>query len=215
MIPDEPRWRTVEVLVGEGEEGYGTGYRISAGLVLTCRHVLAASGTVTVRLATPDESVSVAAERVWTAEGAEVDLALLRVADGSLPAVAPAVLADVDPWSTGRARFVSWGFPASHDRESELGGVRDVDQVDGDVLLGANVKTGLLDLHRDDAPQRAGRRYRGLSGGPVLVGGKLVGVVRWAEPDGPLTASRVFSAAGPHRPRIAASSSSPGRAGSG
>ncbi|WP_338743028.1 trypsin-like peptidase domain-containing protein [Actinomadura luteofluorescens] len=203
MIPDEPRWRTVEVLVGDGEEGYGTGYRISAGLVLTCRHVLAASGAVTVRLATPDESVSVAAERVWTAEGAEVDLALLRVADGSLPAVAPAVLADVDPWSTGRARFVSWGFPASHDRESELGGVRDVDQVDGDVLLGANVKTGLLDLHRDDAPQRAGRRYRGLSGGPVLVGGKLVGVVRWAEPDGPLTASRVFSAAGPHRPRIA------------
>ena len=203
MIPDEPRWRTVEVLVGEGEEGYGTGYRISAGLVLTCRHVLAASGAVTVRLVTPDESVSVAAERVWTAEGAEVDLALLRVMDGSLPAVAPAVLADVDPWSTGRARFVSWGFPASHDRESELGGVRDVDQVDGDVLLGANVKTGLLDLHRDDAPQRAGRRYKGLSGGPVLVGGKLVGVVRWAEPDGPLTASRVFSAAGPHRPRIA------------
>ncbi|MEU4825207.1 trypsin-like peptidase domain-containing protein [Actinomadura sp. NPDC023710] len=203
MIPDEPRWRTVEVLVGEGEEGYGTGYRISAGLVLTCRHVLAASGAVTVRLVTPDESVSVAAERVWTAEGAEVDLALLRVADGSLPAVAPAVLADVDPWSTGRARFVSWGFPASHDRESELGGVRDVDQVDGDVLLGANVKTGLLDLHRDDAPQRAGRRYKGLSGGPVLVGGKLVGVVRWAEPDGPLTASRVLSAAGPHRPRIA------------
>lgn len=203
MIPDEPRWRTVEVLVGEGEDGYGTGYRISAGLVLTCRHVVAASGPVTVRLATPDESVTVAAERVWTAEGAEVDLALLRVADGPLPAVAPAVLADVDPWSTGRARFASWGFPASHDREGELGGVRDVDQVDGDVLLGANVKTGLLDLHRDDAPQRAGRRYRGLSGGPVLVGGTLVGVVRWAEPDGPLTASRVFSAAGPHRPRIA------------
>ncbi|WP_345176154.1 trypsin-like peptidase domain-containing protein [Actinomadura verrucosospora] len=203
MIPDEPRWRTVEVLVGEGEEGYGTGYRISSGLVLTCRHVVAAPGPVAVRLATPDESVSVAAERIWTAEGAEVDLALLRVADGSLPAVAPAVLADVDPWSTGRARFVSWGFPASHDRESELGGVRDVDQVDGDVLLGANVKTGLLDLHRDDAPLRAGRRYRGLSGGPVLVGGKLVGVVRWAEPDGPLTASRVFSAAGPHRPRTA------------
>ncbi|SNS55057.1 trypsin-like peptidase domain-containing protein [Actinomadura mexicana] len=203
MIPDEPRWRTVEVLVEEGEQGYGTGYRISAGLVLTCRHVLAASGAVTVRLVTPDESVSVAAERVWTAEGPEVDLALLRVADGSLPPVAPAVLADVDPWSTGRARFVSWGFPASHDRESEFGGVRDVDQVDGDVLLGANVKTGLLDLHRDDAPQRAGRRYRGLSGGPVLVGGKLVGVVRRAEPDGPLTASRVFSAAGPHRPRIA------------
>ncbi|NDU73621.1 hypothetical protein GWI34_13360 [Actinomadura sp. DSM 109109] len=203
MIPDEPRWRTVEVLVEEGEEGYGTGYRISTSLVLTCRHVLAAAGTVTVRLATPDESVSVAAERVWTAEGAEVDLALLRVADGSLPAVAPAVLADVDPWSTGRARFVSWGFPSSHDREGELGHVRDVDQVDGDLLLGANVKTGLLDLHRDDAPLRAGRRYRGLSGGPVLVAGKLVGVVRWAESDGPLTACRVLSAAGPHRPRIA------------
>lgn len=203
MIPDEPRWRTVEVLVGNGREGYGTGYRISAGLVLTCRHVLAASDAVTVRLVTPDKSISVVAERVWTAEGAEVDLAMLRVPDGSLPAVPPAVLADVDPWSSGRARFVSWGFPASHNRESEFGDVRDSDQIDGELPLGANVKTGLLDLHRDGAPMRAGQRYRGLSGGPVLVDGQLVGVVRWAEPDGPLTASRVFSAAGPHRPRVA------------
>ncbi|WP_242889944.1 trypsin-like peptidase domain-containing protein [Actinomadura litoris] len=203
MTPDEPRWRTVEVLVEDGAKGFGTGYRVSDRLVLTCRHVVDTPGTATVRLATPDGSVAVAADRVWTAEGAEVDLALLRVPSGALPRVAPAVLADVDPWSTGRATFSSWGFPASHEREGALGPVRDVDQVDGEVLLGANVKTGLLDLHRHDAPQRAGTAYQGLSGGPVLVGGRLVGVVRWAEADGPLTAARVFSAAGPHRPRIA------------
>ncbi|WP_242911433.1 trypsin-like peptidase domain-containing protein [Actinomadura terrae] len=203
MTPDEPRWRTVEVLVEDGAKGFGTGYRVSDRLMLTCRHVVDAPGAATVRLATPDGSLAVAADRIWTAEGAEVDLALLRVPAGALPAVAPAVLADVDPWGTGRATFSCWGFPASHERTGALGAVRDVDQVDGEVLLGANVKTGLLDLHRHDAPQRAGMSYKGLSGGPVLVGGKLVGVVRWAEADGPLTASRVFSAAGPHRPRIA------------
>jgi hypothetical protein len=195
--------RTVEVLVEDGEAGYGTGFRISDQLVLTCRHVLRNPGRTEVRVFSGGTSSTLTAERVWVSAGTEVDLALLRIPSGQAPAVPAVPLGELDPAGIGRVRFQAWGFPKSHMRDGPAGSVRDRDQIEGEIPLGANPKTGILDLYRTDTPGRAGDRYKGASGGPVFVDDRLVGVLRWSDVDGPLMATRVSVAAGAPFARLA------------
>lgn len=194
MTTDGTRERTVEVLIDDGATNYGTGYRISASLVLTCRHVVKGLGEPSIRLITESEDLTVPAERVWTAQGDKVDLALLAVPPSSpLPPVPPAELGGISYPADGRVSFRSWAFPRSH----RSGEIRDIEQIDGVITLGSHLRTGRLDLHRFGAPQRTEKQNMGASGAPILVNGLLAGVVVWVESDGRLLGLRTSTVAGP------------------
>ncbi|MCF6524258.1 trypsin-like peptidase domain-containing protein, partial [Streptomyces sp. JJ36] len=184
--------RVAEVVVGGGR-AYGTGYRISARLVLTAGHLLDAAGARSgagpvceVRLGGRPEPLT--AEPVWRADGP--DLALLRLAAEDAAAagtVRPAVLGELPAGVTGSVPFAAIGFPAYAQRsgDARLRGLerRDSRRIDGAIQLGSNLKSGLLDLSVTSAPpvERSGNGpdpWSGMSGAALFVedGAVLVGV---------------------------------------
>jgi len=147
----------------------GAGYRISKDLVLTAAHVAAGPGTVEL-LGT---ATRLPYRRVWHSD--ELDIALLRLDDTSdLPSLSPArwgLLCSAEPCIPVEAH----GFPDFLFMRD--GKPRDYEQVDGHV----NPLSGIRrhELHVNVDSELWGTRkdpWRGMSGGPVLCHGLLIGV---------------------------------------
>ncbi|HWM36784.1 MAG TPA: trypsin-like peptidase domain-containing protein, partial [Streptomyces sp.] len=151
--------RVAEVIVRRGKTvQYGTGYRISTRLVLTVAHLLREGGNLSCTVLLGGRGAELPATPVW--RGAGKDLALLRLdaaADaGPVPSPVPPVVLGSLSDGVGTVPFTGIGFPAFAQRPSsaEVDGLerRDSRQVDGFVLLGSNMKSGLLDLTFTTAP---------------------------------------------------------------
>lgn len=188
--PEPEPQRCVEVMAyrADGKLDYGSGYRVTSGLVLTAEHVLRAAERVEVRFSGMRMDVEIA-ER-----DPDRDLALLRLPGGVLAGLLPLtpVRLGVLPEDSGQVEFCLIGFPVHGSRPAEDGRVlRDDRQVNGTLQLGSGTKSGLLALSVTSAPPpepSAGTRdadpWTGTSGAAVFArpGGELVGVVRLRAP---------------------------------
>jgi hypothetical protein len=200
--------QVVEVLVQREEHGaYGSGYQIGPHLVLTARHVTDGPGTIRVRFGCrPDPTVKIPARVVWRGAATDVALLWLDWPDEAppWPVVVPA-FGHLPAMSARRVAFTTVGFPLHKERERPGGGgLRDSDQVDGEIPTAANAKTALLDLHRDGRPLTLGPTWQGISGAAVFARGLLVGTVVQAEAsDTPLIAEPLAVPVGKLRPAVA------------
>jgi tetratricopeptide (TPR) repeat protein len=161
---------------------WASGYRVSATLILTARHVVTAEGTVaqacTVRPLGSSEFVP--ATVAWLS--ASLDLAVLSVAPDALPAIHAG---SAPRWGRleGRqsvsCRFT--GFPIAHRRTGEGGRqVRDPEPVEGTLKLATAAKREVVDIAiAGSVPNAAtdGSLWQGMSGAAVLCGPWLVGVI--------------------------------------
>ncbi|WNF29575.1 trypsin-like peptidase domain-containing protein [Streptomyces sp. C11-1] len=194
--------RLAEIIVRTGSgRRRGSGYRISAGVVLTAAHVVADATEVVVRCdADRPGEWSVPAAVAW-ADGSS-DLAVLNLTS---PAALP-VDADIAPARFGRIAddrhgvFVvhAAGFPLWKRRRRPDGTYfRELHQADGTVAALSNLRTGTLEMTVAPAgadPDPDVSPWAGMSGAAVWAGSRIVGVVaehhRW-EGTGRLTAVRL------------------------
>ncbi len=176
------------VTTGDGPTSRGSGYLVASGWMLTAAHVVDDVTGVGVWLGSPAElrevdGYAVDPARVHTIPG--VDLALLPIPDGATPAgfVRPLLgaLNRVDAVGVGA---VAVGFPRFKLREDPSRPevmLREVQYATGRIVGGSNVRTGTLALHTTDAPaphpDPDRSPWEGMSGAPVFVSGRLVGVV--------------------------------------
>jgi hypothetical protein len=179
--------QVVEVLVSGTAVGYGTGYYLGAGLVLTARHVVERDERVHVRFGTRPAGDLLPAAVAWRGPG-QVDLAFLQLeqadaADGGDAALEWGYLAARNP-ASGAVPFTVIGFPRSRAGSLSDGlPFRDTLPVTGTMQLGGFHKSGQLDLvvTSTDLSQLD---WRGMSGAAVFVHDFLVGVVVRAAPSG-------------------------------
>jgi hypothetical protein len=180
--------QVVEILVAGTALGYGTGYHLGAGLVLTARHVVEHTKRVQVRFGTRTDGDAVPAVVAWRGPG-QVDLAFLQLeqadaADGGDTAPEWGYLAAGNP-ASGGVPFTAVGFPRSRAGSLSDGHpFRDTLSVAGTVRLGGFHKTGQLDLVVTSTDLSRQLDWRGMSGAAVFVHDFLVGVVVRAAPDG-------------------------------
>ncbi|MEV0120503.1 trypsin-like peptidase domain-containing protein [Streptomyces sp. NPDC050703] len=175
----EPGW-AAEIIVTPhgGGTRRGSGYLVRDGLVLTAEHVVHGAARVEVRFdADRPRERTHRAETVWSRAG--IDAALLSVPqekpDGAIPVgrvgERDAVL-----------RCSTLGFPRFKlraDRGSNTA-YRDIRHAEGSAPVLSNRREGTLELHvqppeRDPDPHRS--PWEGMSGAPVLSGGRLIGIV--------------------------------------
>jgi tetratricopeptide (TPR) repeat protein len=161
---------------------WASGYRVSGNLILTARHVVAAEGTLAQAYAVRPlgSSEFVPATVAWLS--AALDLAVLSVAPGALPAIHAG---SAPRWGRleGRqsvsCRFT--GFPVAHRRTGECGRqVRDPEPVEGTLKLATAAKREVVDIAiAGSVPNAAtaGSLWQGMSGAAVLCGPWLVGVI--------------------------------------
>ncbi|MFJ8864088.1 hypothetical protein ACIRD8_37560 [Streptomyces sp. NPDC102451] len=180
------RNRVAQVVVRHGDEiEYGSGYRISTRLILTVAHLFTAPDRACTVMLGYDKS-ELPVTLIWRARSTSQDLALLRL--DAVPAglgAASGVAIGRLPDGMGSVPFVGVGFPALATRpeSARYQGFdrRDSKQVHGQVQLGSNMKSGLLDLTIMSAPppERADGKdpWKGISG-TALFGpdGHLIGV---------------------------------------
>jgi WD40 repeat protein len=190
----DPYARLVEVVVDRGEGftprwEHGTGCVVAGRTVLTAAHVV--SGAVTVRVRLVDKSERPATldaafagdGRPWQKDGSVgPDLALLTIDDETID-LPPLGLAKIDHDQPGPLRDVrTVGFPWFAERITS-GEVRVAADVYGDVALASGATTGLPVLQVEHPPSdrdEAGggkSAWSGISGAPVLVANRLLGVV--------------------------------------
>ncbi|MGW6526782.1 tetratricopeptide repeat protein [Streptomyces venezuelae] len=166
----------------------GTGYLVADRIVLTALHnVLGATGRVEVRRLAPGAGADrwATAELLWPerAQDPEVDVALIRVADGAWT-----VPDGMDPVRWGRIDAavveerlgcLAVGFPRSEVRD----GVRDTKEIRGHVESLTGLKSGgeriTVYVDRVAAPSKPDgkSRWSGTSGAALFARGRLVGVV--------------------------------------
>ncbi|WP_344521932.1 trypsin-like peptidase domain-containing protein, partial [Streptomyces rectiviolaceus] len=173
--------RAAEIIVtpGHGEKRRGSGYLVRDGLVLTAEHVVRDAARVEVRFDAdrPGERTH-RAEVVWSHAG--VDGALLSVPQEK--AEGPVALGRVAE-RDAVLRCTTLGFPRFKLRADTGGGAtayRDTRHAEGSAPVLSNRREGTLELHvpppdRDPEPQRS--PWEGMSGAPVLSGGRLIGIV--------------------------------------
>ncbi|ADP78940.1 trypsin-like peptidase domain-containing protein [Pseudofrankia inefficax] len=184
--------RVVEVIADRGAEmspryRYGSGCVVAGGWVLTAAHVVAAALGVVVR--TSDKVVRAAAldpRFIGDVDGPGPDLALVSVVGLDLP---PMGLAKVDrdsPTGDPVERCHAIGYPAFMERAGPDGvPVRDTVDAFGHIPALSLLAGGLLSLQvsstpRPLPPERVAvgeSEWSGMSGGPVVAEGFLVGVV--------------------------------------
>ncbi|HYB86690.1 MAG TPA: trypsin-like peptidase domain-containing protein [Streptosporangiaceae bacterium] len=204
-------WRVAQIAVerGQREEGSrGSGYLIAPGRVLTAAHVVAGASAVRVRLDVgQDAQIDVRAENWWVdpAGHEATDLAVITIPE-TATARRTVEVAQFGRISDGMAvlaveafgfpRFKLRADPANADRRVV---VRDFEQVTGHAPVAANRRQGTLAVYLDDPPPRQPAQgeaspWEGMSGGPVLAAGRIVGVVAEHHPSegtGRLTARRI------------------------
>ncbi|GAA1894723.1 hypothetical protein GCM10009837_15900 [Streptomyces durmitorensis] len=173
--------RAAEIIVtpGRGEKRRGSGYLVRDGLVLTAEHVVHDAARVEVRFDAdrPGERTH-RADVVWS--HAEVDGALLSVPQEKVDG--PVLLGRVGE-RDAVLRCTTLGFPRFKLRADTGGGAlayRDTRHAEGSVPVLSNRREGTLELHvpppeYDPDPLRS--PWEGMSGAPVLSGGRLIGIV--------------------------------------
>ncbi|MFE1880247.1 trypsin-like peptidase domain-containing protein [Streptomyces diastatochromogenes] len=192
--------RVAEIIVSlpDGGGRRGTGYRVSADLILTAAHVVDSGVRIRARFqADRPEEWSAEATVTWRHRG--IDIAIL-----SIGAATPGE--DVTPVFLGRIdeldavlTCTTLGFPRFKLRADEAGSrFRDAEHVRATCAVLSNRREGTLDLTvaspPPDDPDLQGSPWEGMSGAPVFSNGRLIGVVsRHHRGDGPgrLAASRV------------------------
>ena len=197
--------RVAEVLVATPDRPgrRGSGYRLTAAVVLTAAHVVRNAASVRVRFDadTADEWVA-EVTNVWTEPAGDVALLTIQPpAAAELPPVRFGRVGDRD----AMVRFSALGFPLFKLRDDEPGPAgedfpsqyRDSMHAVGMAAALSNRKEGTLELtvpppERDPDPKRS--PWEGMSGAAVFAAGRIVGLVsRHYRTDGlnRLTAVRV------------------------
>jgi WD40 repeat protein len=163
----------IDIVQGERSLGHGTGCLVTPDLVLTAMHVVAdrkaaglspAPGVIVLTFPTHRTEAAIVEGR-WDQTS---DWTLLRCASPP-PGVHPVPLADSvadgDEWET-------FGFPDANSRDgmAQLGTV--------DNAAGTFEGVAAHQLFSRQAAAGVGAPVKGLSGGPVIVGGALAGVFR-------------------------------------
>lgn len=184
----------------DGTGRRGTGYRVSAGLILTAGHVVAGGARTRVRFqADRPEEWTAEATVTWRHEGIDIAILAMDAADDKAAEAVPLIsygrIGDLDAVLT----CTTLGFPRFKLRTDDAGSrFRDVEHVQATCAVLSNRREGTLDLAvaspPPDDPDPQHSPWEGMSGAPVFTGGRLVGVVaRHHRSDGPgrLAASRV------------------------
>lgn len=163
----------IDIMQGDRSAGHGTGCLVAPDLVLTAMHVVAnrqasppalLAGTIVLTFPTHQCEATVVEGR-WDPRS---DWALLRCATPP-PGVRPVPLADSvsdgEEWET-------FGFPEANSRDglAQLGTVENAN--------GTFETVAAYQLFSRQAAAGVGAPVKGLSGGPVIVDGALVGVFR-------------------------------------
>jgi len=163
----------IDIVQGERSAGHGTGCLVAPDLVLTAMHVVAnrqasppslLAGTIVLTFPTHRCEATVVEGR-WDPRS---DWALLRCVTPP-PGVRPVPLADSvsdgEEWET-------FGFPEANSRDglAQLGTVENAN--------GTFESVAAYQLFSRQAAAGVGAPVKGLSGGPVIVDGALVGVFR-------------------------------------
>jgi WD40 repeat protein len=190
----DPFARLVEVVVDRGEGAtprweYGTGCIVAGSTVLTAAHVVADAVAVSVRFVDKSNrpatlnAALVGDGRRWQNDGSVgPDLALLTIADETID-LPPLGLACIDFDQPGPLRDVrTVGFPWFAERISS-GEVRVAADLYGGVALASGATTGLPVLQVEHPPpdrdEAGGEKsaWSGISGAPVMMANRLLGVV--------------------------------------
>jgi hypothetical protein len=186
---DPERVVQIRCVKPNGYVGFGTGYLIAPGLVLTAGHVLgdaagAWSGAATVRR--PDREQRPSAARViWFRYDDVVDAALLQVDGPHGPVSAAPELADVWPpqrWGTAATvgpelPVEAFGFPRMQAQSAD----RFEEHLVGRVHAGTGVSARRYEILSTDplpAPDASARQWPGMSGAALFSGELLIGVIR-------------------------------------
>jgi WD40 repeat protein len=187
--------RVVEVIVDRGEKvterhSYGSGCIVNGRTVLTAAHVVAGAVSVHVRgldkevLSASIDQAFVGDPGEWRGDAAaQPDLALVTIDDERVdfPRMGYAQV-DRDHRSGVVERVRAVGYPwFAHRKVSKT--VRVPVDVRGQILLLSHAVEGLLSVQVTVRPRAPGAnsapasQWSGMSGAPVLVAGRLVGVV--------------------------------------
>jgi hypothetical protein len=183
--------RLVEVIADRGQAtakryGYGSGCIVRGRTVLTAAHVVAGARRIQVR--DPDKKLYLATvdpRFVGDAKGPGPDLALLEIDDPAVD-LAPMGLArvDRDAPTDEPVRCRAIGYPWFAETPSPAA-VRDTVDAVGIVPVLSKLAAGLLSVQVSISPRPlpaedkrlADSEWSGMSGGPVVAAGRLLGVV--------------------------------------
>ena len=181
--------RLVEVIADQGESRYryGSGCIVRGRTVLTAAHVVAGAQRIQVR--DPDKTMySATMDRrfVGDADGPGPDLALVEIDDAAVD-LPPMELARVDrdgPTDEPVERCHAIGYPWFAETPSPAA-VRDTVDAIGVVPVLSKLAAGLLSVQVSISPRPLPPKqvrleeseWSGMSGGPVVAAGQLLGVV--------------------------------------
>jgi WD40 repeat protein len=186
--------RLVEVVADRGE-GQTPRYRCGSGCLVAGRTVLTAAhvvvGAVGVMVRGPDKVAHLAMTDplfIGDADGPGPDLALIEVIDGgvAVPAMGLAAVERYSPAGDPVERCHVIGYPAFMEREATDGGrFRETVDAVGHVPVLSGLAGGLLSVQVSSAPEPlppaqvtlGDSPWSGMSGGPVVADGLLLGVV--------------------------------------
>lgn len=204
-------WRVVQLVVERGagrEAACGSGFLTARGRVLTAAHVLEGASAIQVRLDVGQETeINLPAISWWADPAAHEasDLAVVMIPeDATAPRTVERALFGRIGDEAAVLNVAAFGFPLFKARSSlpESGQVkvfRDFEQATGHAPAAANRRQGTLAFYLDDpppgqTPDEKPSPWEGMSGGPVLVGDRIVGVVaehHASEGPGRLTVRRI------------------------
>jgi hypothetical protein len=189
-MPDSNRAVEVVVRGSGGTSGYGSGYCLGAGLVLTCAHILTPGDPCAEVKIRDTQGRSWPANLAW--RNGRDDIALISLIDSAVLPTATAPLGLL-PRVTGAEQiaFVMWGWPRAGEVPlPDSRRVRDVVQVDGQIKLAevAASKLGLVRLRPDEnyPALEKGSYWTGMSGAAVHCRDHVIGV-QYQQPDAHLT----------------------------
>lgn len=166
------RFVRVVVEFAEGAKGWGTGYRVGPGKVLTAEHVIRGAAEIKLQFVAENGSPrQVKARCCWPLGKPELDAAVLEFEENSAAATSVVPLAE-----SALERAASW------ESRGCASAVRQAQQVHGSMVgLSGTVYgfgSGSVTLELTvEAPPREITDWQGVSGAPVFVGGRLAGVV--------------------------------------
>lgn len=204
-------WRVAQIAVdrGPGQAGLrGSGYLVAPGRVLTAAHVVSGASVIRVRLDVGrDTEIDVQAESWWADPAGHegTDLAVVTIpedvtGDRMFKSARFGRISDC----TAVLPVNAFGFPLFKLRDDpakpgQRGVFRDFEQAIGHAPVAANRRQGTLAVYLDDPPpskppKGAPSPWEGMSGGPVLAAGRIIGVVCEHHPSegtGRLTARRI------------------------